>query len=297
MTSAHPYRTRPLSGLLRRAAAPVLLVAALTGCDKSGGSDNGTAPTGNGSDAAGGGTVATGIPRYSYTVANIFPHDPGAFTQGLSFYDGNLYEGTGQYGASTLRRVDLATGTVLLERQLEETLFGEGIALVGDRILQLTYLSRQGFAYRRDNFELLAEFTYPTEGWGLAYDGQRLLMSDGTATLYFRDPETFAETGRVVVRYDGQELLNLNELEMVDGEVWANVWQTDLIARIDPGTGEVTGWIDLSGLLTSQEQARADVLNGIAYDAAGQRIFVTGKYWPWLFEIDLTGPPSIPSGS
>lgn len=297
MSCLHLHRARRLSGPLRGAAASALLLAALTSCDDSGGSDNGTSPTENGNGTGGSGAATTGIPRYSYTVTNIFPHDPDAFTQGLLYHDGYLYEGTGQYGASALRRVDLATGTVLLERQLEQTLFGEGIAMVGDRILQLTYLSRRGFAYRRDDFELLAEFAYPTEGWGLAYDGERLLMSDGTATLYFRDPDTFAETGRVVVRYDGRELRHLNELEVVDGEVWANVWQTDLVARIDPDTGEVAGWIDLAGLLTSQEQAEADVLNGIAYDEAGKRIFVTGKYWPWLFEIALTAPLSGLSGS
>lgn len=220
-------------------------------------------------------------------MANIYPHDTAAFTQGLAYCEGYLYEGTGQYGASSLRRVNLETGTVLLERRLDPSYFGEGIALVGDRILQLTYLSRKGFVYRRDDFELLAEFAYPAEGWGLAYDGRRLLMSDGTATLYFRDSETFAETGHVTVRYDGQALRNLNELESVDDEVWANVWQTDLVARIDPATGEVVGWIDLSGLLTAQERSRADVLNGIAYDSVEGRIFVTGKYWPWLFEIRL----------
>lgn len=249
-------------------------------CDNTANPDHGAAPTENGDGSA-------GIPRYSYTVANIYPHDPAAFTQGLVYHEGTLYEGTGQPGASSLRQVDLQTGTVLRERRLDQTYFGEGIALVGDRILQLTYLSRKGFAYRRSDFQLLSEFTYPTEGWGLAYDGQRLLMSDGTAILYFRDPETFAEIGRTVVRYDGQELRQLNELEMVDGEVWANVWQTDLVARIDPATGEVVGWIDLAGLLTAQERSRADVLNGIAYDAAAGRIFVTGKYWPWLFEIRL----------
>ncbi|MFH1570487.1 MAG: glutaminyl-peptide cyclotransferase [Gemmatimonadota bacterium] len=241
-----------------------------------------SSPTGN--------SDSVGVPTYTYRVANIYPHDPEAFTQGLVYAGGRLYEGTGLYGQSSLREVELETGRVLRERRLEAAYFGEGIALVSDRVFQLTYRSRRGFVYRLDDFATLADFGYTTEGWGLAWDGQRLIMSDGSASLSFRDPGSFAETGRVEVRYSGGDLRNLNELECIGGEVWANIWQTDLIARIAPQTGQVVAWVDLAGLLTASERSRADVLNGIAADAATGRIFVTGKLWPWLFEIEPVLP-------
>lgn len=231
-------------------------------------------------------------PVYSYRVINSYPHDPNAFTQGLVYLNGVLYEGTGRRGQSSLRRVSLETGTVLQQVNLPPELFGEGIAVFGNRIIQLTWQARQGFVYDKTSFERLARFTYPTEGWGITHDGRRLIMSDGTATLYFWDPDTLAEIGRVTVYDRGQPVTRLNELEYIQGEVFANVWQTDFIARIDPQTGRVTGWIDLTGLLSPEARngRPVDVLNGIAYDAEHNRLFVTGKLWPRLFEIELVAP-------
>lgn len=236
--------------------------------------------------------VAAALPRYSYRVVNTFPHDPAAFTQGLVYQDGIFYEGTGLYGQSTLRQVDPATGQALQGIRLPDQYFGEGIAVLGDRLYQITWQEKTGFVYDKESFDLLGSWTYAGEGWGLATDGQRLIMSDGTHELRFLDPETLQETGRIgVVDAGGQPLARLNELEWVDGEVWANVWQTDQIARIDPTTGRLRGWIDLTGLLPAQDRAaqHVDVLNGIAYDPATGRLFVTGKWWPKLFEIELIG--------
>lgn len=233
-------------------------------------------------------TPPAAIPTYTYTVVNSYPHDPQAFTQGLIYVDGVLYEGTGLNGRSSLRRVHLETGEVQEIVDLDQQYFGEGIALFGDRIIQLTWQSNVAFVYDAQSFERLGEFAYPTEGWGLTHDDTQLIMSDGTANLYFRDPETFAEIGRVEVRDATGPVVRLNELEYINGEVYANVWQTDRIARIDPQTGRVTGWIDLTGLLSAADRTPdVDVLNGIAYDAANDRLFVTGKLWPRLFEIDL----------
>jgi len=206
----------------------------------------------------------------------------------LVFEDGVLYEGTGLNGHSTLRRVKLETGEVLQIHELPAQFFGEGVTVYGNDIIQLTWQSHVGFVYDRDSFELLQEFNYSTQGWGITHDGERLIMSDGTATLYFLDPETFEEIGRVGV-YDNDGSVNrLNELEYVQGEIYANVWQTNCIARIDPQTGQVVGWIELKGLLTPEDRSEpVDVLNGIAYDAENARLFVTGKLWPKLFEIEL----------
>ena len=225
---------------------------------------------------------------YTYRVIHAYPHDPTAFTQGLVYEDGILYEGTGLYGGSTLRKVALETGQVLRRYNLPQQYFGEGIAVVGDRLIQLTWQNHEGFVYRKETFERLQTFTYPTEGWGLVYDGVRLIMSDGTAMLHFLDPHTLTETGQVEVHDRGAPIVHLNELEYIDGQVWANVWQTDTIVRIDPQTGAVVGWIDLAGLLKPEDRTGAeDVLNGIAYDAQGARLFVTGKCWSLLFEIEL----------
>jgi glutamine cyclotransferase len=233
-------------------------------------------------------STAQSAPVYTYRIINSYPHDPEAFTQGLVIADGVLYEGTGLKGRSTLRRVDLVTGAILQSRDLATWFFGEGIAVYGDKIYQLTWQSNVGFVYDKNSFELLQQFQYPTEGWGLTHDGERLIMSDGTATLHFLDPETLTETGQVQVQYLGQPVVRLNELEYILGEVWANVWQTDNIARINPQTGQVVGWIDLSGLLRPEDMTQpVDVLNGIAYDAQTDRLFVTGKWWPKLFEIEL----------
>jgi glutamine cyclotransferase len=232
------------------------------------------------------------VPVSGYRVVNAYPHDPAAFTQGLVYADGVLYEGTGLNGASTLRRVDLETGEVLRSRALDPSHFGEGIAVVGDRIYQLTWQTGTCFVYDRETFEPLKTFSYRTEGWGLTTDGERLIMSDGTSRLTIRDPETFAIVGRIEVRDGETPVPNLNELEVVGGEIWANVWRTDVVARIDPATGRVAGWIDLRGLLSPEEREgrSVDVLNGIAHDPTTGRVFVTGKLWPTLFEIELVPP-------
>jgi glutaminyl-peptide cyclotransferase len=231
-------------------------------------------------------------PVYGYRVVNEYPHDPDAFTQGLVYLDGDLLEGTGLEGRSSLRRVDLETGEIIESIQLDSDYFGEGIAVLDDRVFQLTWRTEICFVYDLATFEEQTTHDYQTEGWGLTTDGEKLIMSDGTNRLYFRDPETFAEIGYVDVEDDGTPVERLNELELVDGEIWANVWRTDLIARIDPATGDVTGWIDLTGLLDVDEleDRPVDVLNGIAYDAENDRVFFTGKLWPTLFEIDVVAP-------
>lgn len=227
-------------------------------------------------------------PVYDHEIVNVHPHDPDAFTQGLLYHDGVLFEGTGIYGESDVREVELATGEVLRKREIAERYFGEGIALWEDRLIQLTWRSNVGFVYERTTFDRVDEFSYPTEGWGLTHDGERLIMSDGSSTLYFLDPETFEGTGSVNVHDDGEPIDRLNELEYVDGSVYANVWQTNRIAIIDPDSGRVMAWIDLTGLLDPEDRTpRTDVLNGIAYDAEDERLFVTGKRWPKLFEIDV----------
>ena len=225
---------------------------------------------------------------YTYKIINTYPHDGHAFTQGLVFEEGILYEGTGLRGRSTLRRVELETGNVLKLVPLPAHLFGEGITIYGDKVFQLTWKAHAGFVYDKDSFELLQEFSYPTEGWGLTHDGERLIMSDGTSTLHFLDPDTLEETGQIQVYDNEGPVTRLNELEYIRGEIYANVWQTDRIARIDPRTGQVTGWIDLAGLLSQEDRSQpVDVLNGIAYDGQLDRLFVTGKLWPKLFEIEL----------
>ena len=231
------------------------------------------------------GQRAQTAPVSSYQVVRTFPHDPQAFTQGLVFVDGVLYEGTGLNGRSGIRKVRLENGEVLQIQKLEERYFGEGIAVVGDTIVQLTWQAGVGFVYDRTTFQRRRTFTYQGEGWGLAYDGSRLIMSDGTPTLRFLDPRTFKETGRLEVKEGPRPVEDLNELEVVKGEIFANVWQTERIARISPKSGEVTGWVDLRGLLDPRDAAGVDVLNGIAYDTASDRLFVTGKLWPKLFEI------------
>ncbi len=228
---------------------------------------------------------------YSYRLIRSYPHDRQAFTQGLVYEAGELYEGTGIRGQSSLRRVELETGMVRQQHALPRQYFGEGITIFGDQIIQLTWQSHIGFVYDRAHFQLVQQFSYPTEGWGITHDGSRLIMSDGTANLYFLEPETYTEIGRIKVHDDQGPVDRLNELEYVRGDVYANVWQTDRIARIDLLTGRVAAWIDLTGLLSAADrQARVDVLNGIAYDAENDRLFVTGKWWPKLFEIQIVAP-------
>jgi glutamine cyclotransferase len=227
-------------------------------------------------------------PVYAYKIDNVYPHDEAAFTQGLTMENGTLYEGTGLYGKSSLRKVDLATGRVLQIYELPDEYFGEGITVFKDTIIQLTWQANTGFVYERDSFDLLSHFRYETEGWGITHDGEHLIMSDGTSTLYILDPMTFGVINHIEVQDNDTPVNRLNELEYINGRIYANVWQTDKIAIINPQDGQVTGWIDLSGLLQSQGgSTSADVLNGIAYDAANDRLFVAGKLWPWLFEIEL----------
>lgn len=230
---------------------------------------------------------AAPAPVQGYEVVRTFPHDRGAFTQGLFMRDGVLYESTGLNGRSSVRRVSLETGAVEQKADLDPKYFGEGAVDWDDKIVQLTWTHGLGFVRDRSTFAVTSTFSYAGEGWGLTRDDRRIIMSDGTAELRFLDPKTLKETGRVKVTEDGRPIDQLNELEFIKGEVWANVWQTDQIVRIDPKTGKVVGRLDLSGLLTPQEARRADVLNGIAYDAKADRIFVTGKLWPWMFEIKV----------
>ena len=226
---------------------------------------------------------------YTYKVINAYPHNPDAFTQGLVLHNGLLYEGTGQRGQSSVRIVEPETGEITRIHHMPPEYFGEGIAVFGDRIIQVTWQSRVGFVYDIHSLEVLDTFSISTEGWGLTSDGVSLILSDGTPTLHFLDPETFEET-RTVEVHEGDEAVELiNELEYIDGEIYANIWTTDLIARIDPLSGSVNGWLDLSGLRDYiDEDTSIDVLNGIAYDDETGHIFVTGKLWPLLFEIELT---------
>lgn len=233
------------------------------------------------------GGLRSTVPLWTYTVVRSYPHDPDAFTQGLVFLDGVLYEGTGLEGRSSIRRVALESGTVLQRRDVAAPHFGEGIAVWKSTLFELTWQSGLAFSYDLRTFAPRQTFRYKGEGWGLTHDGAQLIMSDGSAQLRRLDPVTFVERSRVTVTAAGTPLKNLNELEFVKGEVFANVWQTDYIARINPTTGTVTGYIDLRGLLSARERAGVDVLNGIAYDAARDRLFVTGKLWPRLFEITL----------
>jgi glutaminyl-peptide cyclotransferase len=266
----------------RLAARPLLLapfLASLAACGTDApAAEDGASPL----------TARPRTPVYVADVVRSFPHDTSAFTQGLVFLDGVLYEGTGTVGKSSIRRVTLETGEVQQRRDLAPPHFGEGIALVGDRLYQLTWTSGVAFVYDRATFAPREEFRYEGEGWGLTTDGSQLYMSDGTAQLRVLDPATFAVTRRVTVTENGSPVRYLNELEWVKGELWANVWTSDRIARIDPQSGAITGWIDLTGLLPqSLRHGSEDVLNGIAYDATGDRIFVTGKNWARLFEITL----------
>jgi glutaminyl-peptide cyclotransferase len=227
-------------------------------------------------------------PVYTYKIVHVYPHDRAAFTQGLEYRGGFLYEGTGLNGQSTLRKVELETGKVLQNTPVDPEYFGEGITLLDQRIIELTWQSHRGFIYDRDTFRRTGAFEYPGEGWGLTHDARQVFMSDGTAQIRIWDPSTLQETRRINVHDDAMPIASLNELEYVRGEIYANVWQTDKIVRIDPADGRVTGWIDLTGLLTPAEISEgADVLNGIAYDSLGDRLFVTGKLWPKLFEIRL----------
>lgn len=228
-----------------------------------------------------------------YRVIHAYPHDSQSYTQGLVYVDGHLYESTGLNGQSTLREDDLETGRALKEISVPQRYFAEGLTNWGNTLIQLTWKAHVGFVYDRASFRLLRTFQYPWEGWGLTQDGKHLILSDGSETLHFLNPETFAEVRSLRVTDRGEPVKELNELECIHGEIYANVWMTDKIARISPSTGKVLGWIDLKGLLPEIEvRNEGAVLNGIAYDLAQHRLFVTGKLWPRLFEIHV-----VPNGS
>ncbi len=236
--------------------------------------------------------VRAQTPVCTYNVVNTYPHDNQAYTQGLVYEDGEFFESTGLYGQSSLRRVAIETGQVLQIVNLDPAYFGEGLALWEDRLIQLTWRENAALIWDASSFASTGSFAYPGEGWGLTHDGRRLIMSDGSSSVRFRDPETFVELGTVSVTDGGSPVTHLNELEWIAGEIFANQWLTDRIARIDPDTGRVIAWIDLEGLLDPTPPG-AEVLNGIAWDAAGARLFVTGKRWPSLFEIELVDCPEM----
>ncbi len=234
-------------------------------------------------------------PEYSFSIVRTFPHDPIAFTQGLVYRDGFLYEGTGLNGRSSLRKVDLETGAVVQRINLPTEFFGEGITLLKNEVIQLTWQSHTGFVYNLPDFRLLRKFSYPGEGWGITTNGRDLFMSDGTSEIRVLDGATLAEKRRFKVRDGDSPIDQLNELEFVDGEIFANVWQTDRIARISPQSGNVLGWINLAGILSPMYRLESGaVLNGIAYDSIRKRLFVTGKLWPSVFEIRLVPKSTSP---
>jgi len=227
------------------------------------------------------------VPVQGYRIVRAYPHDPDAFTQGLEYVDGMFYEGTGLNGRSSVRKVRIESGEVLQKRDLPQEHFGEGIAVFNSELFELTWQSRVAFVYDKVSFEPKRRLSYAGEGWGLTHDGRSLIMSDGTDELRVVDPSTFAEQRRIKVTAAGAPVRRLNELEIVRGEIFANVWMTDYMARIDPSSGRVTAYVDLHGLLSPTERSRTDVLNGIAYDAEHDRLFVTGKLWPKVFEIKI----------
>ena len=271
--AARPSRTRRVAG-----AMTALACMTLVGCGRE-------APAAEASPSTG---APARTPTYVATVVQAWPHDPEAFTQGLVWHDSTLYESTGQVGKSGIREVELKTGRVLRKRDLPEPHFGEGIVLLRDNLYEITWKSGIAFVYNAKTFEPTKQLKYEGEGWGLTTDGTSIIMSDGSAVLRWRDPSTFAEQKSMTVTDHGTPVSQLNELEWVKGEIWANVWQSDQVARINPNTGNVTGWIDLTGILPALDRRGSeDVLNGIAYDPKADRLFVTGKLWSKLFEITL----------
>ena len=292
---------RPTFGNMRR--APIVLIFLATALlftgfscrseSASSGAENRAGRTevnANGSSENPAEPLALGpVPIYGYEVVNAWPHDEEAFTQGLVFHDGKFLESTGQYGRSTLRRVEPKTGKVVQQVEVPGQYFAEGLTLFGGKIYQLTWQDRKGFIYDPETFRLTGEFRYDGEGWGLTHDGESLILSDGTSQIRFLDPQTFRVRRTINVTDGGRPVRELNELEYVRGEIWANVWHHERIARVDPRTGRVVGWIDLAGIIPRAElhDPEEGVLNGIAYDAAGDRIFVTGKLWPKIFEIRI----------
>ena len=271
----------------------ILLLLPAGGCQRDGGSIA-SAPA----QPAEQGTLTAPVRvvSYRYEVVKVYPHDPKAFTQGLLYHNGYLYESTGLNGQSSLRRVDLETGEIRQQLDVPATYFAEGLALFDRRLYQLTWQSRLGFVYDLESFQLQRTFNYRGEGWGLAQDSRMLILSDGTSRLRFLDPETFDLRREVEVLDGDSPVTQLNELEFIRGDLWANIWQSDRLVRINPESGRVTGWVNLAGLLPAADRLRGvDVLNGIAWDEAGQRLFVTGKLWPKLFEIRLLDRDARPS--
>lgn len=238
--------------------------------------------------AVGLGLAAAVFADEGYRVIHTYPHDPNAFTQGLIYEHGHLYESTGLYGQSSLREVDLQTGQVIREKKLPDQYFGEGLTDWGNTLVQLTWKAHLGFVWNRDTFRLIRTFHYAGEGWGLTQDGHDLILSDGTPTLRYLDPTTFATVRRLRVTWRGKPVEQINELEWVQGQILANIWMSNKIARISPETGHVIAWINLTGIIPDVELRNNNaVLNGIAWDAPEHRLFVTGKLWPKLFEIQV----------
>ena len=264
---------------------PIVALLVLTACGRNAPERAASAPP---VEEGGGANRSAPVVRYSYEIIATWPHDRAAFTQGLVFRNGGFLESTGLNGQSTLREVEVKSGRVLKQVTLARQYFAEGLAVVGEKAFQLTWQNHTGFVYDADTFRLEREFSYEGEGWGLTTDGRALILSDGSSRLRFLDPATFAVTRTVEVTAQGKPVLRLNELEFIRGEIFANVWQTNEVVRIDPITGHVRGAIDFSGLLSPQDlHPDLDVLNGIAYDAAADRLFVTGKRWPKIFEVRL----------
>ncbi|MDB6136190.1 MAG: glutamine cyclotransferase [Verrucomicrobiales bacterium] len=262
---------------------PAVLLAALTlglaACGPSASSTNAATPAHS---------TPGKVPIYTFEIVRRWPHDQDAFTQGLIFHNGGFLESTGLNGKSSLRRVDLASGGVLQQIAIPSQYFAEGIAVVGNRIFQLTWKDQKGFVYDLDTFHLEREFQYQGEGWGLATDGQLLILSDGTSAIRFLDPANTVVKRTIQVTMQGRPVGNLNELEYIKDEIWSNIWGTDYVARIDSKTGNVNSLVDFTNLLTGPERTpQAEVLNGIAYDAATDRLFITGKWWPVIFEVKL----------
>jgi glutaminyl-peptide cyclotransferase len=273
---------------MRQLSAVLLLTFSLAGWACDGGARTNVTANRNGASANRSPVAAEQTPVYGYEIVNTFPHDADAFTQGLVFHDGALIESTGLERHSTLRRVELQTGKVLQRVDVPAQFFAEGLTLFGGKLYQLTWKAEKGFVYDPQTFEKTGEFAYVGEGWGLTHDADSLILSDGTDKLRFIDPNSYQVKRTISVMDSGRPVYRLNELEYVRGEVYANVWHQNRVARIDPQTGRVKGWIDLSGLLKSGEVSDEEaVLNGIAYDEAGDRLFVTGKLWPKLFEVRL----------
>jgi len=249
------------------------------------------------------------IPVYGYEVVRSYPHDPTAFTEGLSYWNGIMIEGTGLHGLSDLRKFELETGEIIQKLKLDDKYFCEGLTLFKNKIYQITEVENIGFIHNLDSLKEIGTYTYNTDGWGVTTDGKQLIMSDGSATIYFIDPDTFKLTRKIKVHANGDSVKNINEMEYIEGEIWANIWPIDTIVRISPQTGDVIGWINMKGLLSEEDKKNIGYsaiesqkstftipykeeacLNGIAYDSRGKRIFVTGKLWPKLFEIKIVPP-------